>query len=124
MAQRIKPPATTLGRFFDDTVKRLARARLAYGHGTTNARDEAAFIVLDGLGLPIDRLDPYRELQLSDAEQRKLTTLVHRRIKERVPAPYLLGSAYMQGVRFHSDRRALIPRSLARRSIDCAMSKL
>lgn len=111
MAQRIKPPATTLGRFFDDTVKRLARARLAYGHGTTNARDEAAFLVLEGLGLPIHRLDPYRALQLSGAEQRKLATLVHRRIEERMPAPYLLGVAYMQGERFLSDRRALIPRS-------------
>ena len=111
MAQRIKPPAPTLGRFFDDTVKRLARARLAYGHGTTNARDEAAFLVLEGLGLPIDRLDPYRDLQLSEGEQRKLTTLVQRRIEERIPAPYLLGAAYMQGVRFQSDPRALIPRS-------------
>ena len=111
MAQRIKPPATTLGRFFDETVKRLARARLAYGHGTTNARDEAAFLVLEGIGLPIDRLDPYRELRLSEAERRKLDTLVHRRIEERMPAPYLLGTAYMQGVRFRSDRRALIPRS-------------
>ena len=111
MAQRIKPPVTTLGRFFDDTVKRLARARLAYGHGTTNARDEAAFLVLEGLGLPIDRLDPYRELRLGDVERRKLAALIQRRIEERMPAPYLLGAAYMQGVRFQSDARALIPRS-------------
>lgn len=111
MAQSIKPPATTLGRFFDETEKRLARARLAYGHGTTNARDEAAYIVLEGLGLPIDRLEPYRELRLSETERRKLAGLVGRRIRERLPAPYLLGAAYMQGVRFLSDRRALIPRS-------------
>ena len=112
MAQRIKPPVpATLGRFFDETVKRLARARLAYGHGTTNARDEAAFLVLEGLGLPIDRLDPYRALKLNAAEQRKLETLIRRRIEERMPAPYLLGAAYMQGIRFLSDPRALIPRS-------------
>jgi ribosomal protein L3 glutamine methyltransferase len=102
---------TTLGAFFDRAAKRLAAARLAYGHGTTNARDEAAFLVLEGLGLPIDRLEPYRDLQLTAAGQRKLRRLVERRIVERLPAPYLLGTAYMLGVRFRSDRRALVPRS-------------
>ena len=103
--------AANLGTFFDRAVKRLATAKLAYGHGTTNARDEAAFLVLEGLRLPVDRLEPYRDLQLSTAERRKLERLVERRIEERLPAPYLLGAAYMHGVRFRSDRRALVPRS-------------
>ena len=115
MARGSKQAATTttatLGAFFDCAARRLAAAKLAYGHGTTNARDEAAFLVLEGIGLPVDRLEPYRELRLSAAERRKLERLVERRIAERLPAPYLLGAAYMHGVRFRSDRRALVPRS-------------
>jgi ribosomal protein L3 glutamine methyltransferase len=111
MAKPSKTAPLTLGTYFDRTAKTLARAKLAYGHGTTNAHDEAAFIVLEGLGLPIDRLDPYRELRLSAVDLRKLDRLVKKRIEQRLPAPYLLGAAYMHGIRFRSDKRALIPRS-------------
>ncbi len=106
-----KPTLATLGDFFRGAERRFRAARLGYGHGTTNARDEAAFMVLEGLGLPIDRLEPYLDVTLSAAEKKKLSQLIERRIEERLPAPYLLGCAYMHGIRFHADRRALIPRS-------------
>jgi ribosomal protein L3 glutamine methyltransferase len=111
MARSIKAKAPTVGQFFSETARKFAAAKLAYGHGTTNARDEAAFLVLEGLGLPIDQLDPHRDRPLTPVEQRKLARLVDRRIKERLPLPYLVGAAYMHGVRFKADRRALIPRS-------------
>src|SRR5918996_1251646 len=57
MAAPNKPSLDTLGEIFRFAASRFRAARLAYGHGTTNARDEAAFLVLEGLGLPIDRLD-------------------------------------------------------------------
>ena len=101
----------TLGDIFRFAVRRFRAARLAYGHGTTNARDEAAFLVLEALRLPIDRLDPYLDLKPSAAERARLLTLIDARVSRRLPAPYLLGAAYMHGVRFHVDRRALIPRS-------------
>ena len=106
-----KPSLETLRDIFWFAVRRFRSARLAYGHGTTNARDEAAFMVLEALGLPIDRLDPYLDLRPSAAERARLMTLIEARVSLRMPAPYLLGAAYMHGVRFHVDRRALIPRS-------------
>lgn len=111
MAAANKPSLDTLGEIFSFAVRRFRAARLAYGHGTTNARDEAAFLVLEGLGLPIDRLDPYLDLRPTAAERARLLSLIDTRVTLRLPAPYLVGAAYMHGVRFHADRRALIPRS-------------
>ena len=106
-----KPSLDTLGEIFRFAVRRFRAARLAYGHGTTNARDEAAFLVLEALRLPIDRLEPYLDLKPTAAERARLLTLIDARVSLRLPAPYLVGAAYMHGVRFHADRRALIPRS-------------
>src|SRR5471032_1610235 len=106
-----RPPPVTLGDFFRLAVRRFRAARLAYGHGTTNAVDEAAFLVLEALKLPIHSLDPWLDLQPTPSERARLLTLIEARIALRMPASYLLGAAYMHGVRFHVDRRALIPRS-------------
>ena len=111
MAPPNKPSLDTLGEIFRFAASRFRAARLGYGHGTTNARDEAAFLVLEGLRLPIDRLDPYLDLRPTAAERARLMTLIDARVSLRLPAPYLVGAAYMHGVRFHADRRALIPRS-------------
>ena len=111
MARPTKPSLVTLGDFFKFAVARFRAARLAYGHGTTNAVDEAAFMVLEALRLPIDRIDPWLDLVPTPAEKARLVTLIEARVALRMPAPYLLEAAYMQGVRFHIDRRALIPRS-------------
>src|SRR5260370_5879279 len=106
-----KSSLVTLGDFFRLAERRFRLARLAYGHGTSNARDEAAFLVLEALRLPIHNIDPWLELRPTPAECARLLTLIDARISLRTPAPYLLGAAYMHGVRFHIDRRALIPRS-------------
>ncbi len=106
-----KPSLVTLADIFRFAVRRFKAARLAYGHGTTNATDEAAFMLLEALKLPIHNIDPWLALRPTPAERARLLTLIDARIGLRMPAPYLLGAAYMHGVRFHVDRRALIPRS-------------
>src|SRR5471032_1477160 len=111
MPRADRPAPVTLGDFFRLAVRRFRAARLAYGHGTTNAVDEAAFLVLETLKLRIHPLDPWLALRPTPAERARLTTLIEARIALRMPAPYLLGAAHMHGVRFHIDRRALIPRS-------------
>jgi ribosomal protein L3 glutamine methyltransferase len=106
-----KPSLVTLNDFFRLAVRRFRTAELAYGHGTTNAVDEAAFMVLEALRLPIHTIDPWLDLKPTPAERARLLTLIDARVSLRMPAPYLLGAAYMRGVRFHIDKRALIPRS-------------
>jgi ribosomal protein L3 glutamine methyltransferase len=106
-----KPSLVTLNDFFRFAVRRFRTAKLAYGHGTTNAVDEAAFMMLEALRLPIHTIDPWLDLEPTPAERARLLTLIDARVSLRLPAPYLLGAAYMRGVRFHVDRRALIPRS-------------
>src|SRR5215470_11420322 len=106
-----KSSLATLGDFFRFAERRFRAARLAYGHGTANARDEAAFLVLEALRLPIYDIAPWLALKPTAAERARLITLIDARVSLRLPAPYLVGAAYMHGVRFQVDRRALIPRS-------------
>jgi ribosomal protein L3 glutamine methyltransferase len=96
---------------FRYAVSRFNSADLAYGHGATNAFDEAAFIVLEGLKLPIDALDPFLDARLTRAERARLIALIDARVATRKPAAYLLNRAYIQGVPFYVDQRAIVPRS-------------
>ena len=90
---------------------RFSEADIHFGHGTDNAADEAAFLILEGLGLPIADLESVIDRSLGDDERARVTTLVERRIDTRMPAAYLLGRAYVGGFGFATDERALVPRS-------------
>ena len=92
-------------------VSRFNAAKLTYGHGTATAVDEAAFMVLESLSLPVDELAPWLEARLTFAERGKIIDLFEQRIATRKPAPYLLGKAYIQGIPFRVDERVIIPRS-------------
>jgi ribosomal protein L3 glutamine methyltransferase len=89
-------------------ARRLRKAPLHYGHGTSNARDEAAFLVLRGLGLPFEAL---AERQVTPREAARVERLVQRRVRERIPVAYLLNEAWLAGQPFYVDRRVIIPRS-------------
>lgn len=93
-------------------VSRMNEARLTFGHGTTNAYDEAAYLLLHALHLPLDRLEPFLDARLTQAERSQLAQLFARRIDARVPAAYLTREAWLGEFRFHVDERVLIPRSL------------
>jgi ribosomal protein L3 glutamine methyltransferase len=101
----------TLRDWFRHAVSRFNAAGLAYGHGVTNAVDEAAFLVLEGLHLPIDAIDPFIDAKLLPQERRRLAELIDGRVTTRKPAAYLLNRAYIQGVPFYVDERVIVPRS-------------
>ena len=91
---------------------RLTQAGVSFGHGTTNAFDEAVWLVLWRLGLPLDDLDGVAERELTAAEAAAIEALVGERIASRKPAAYLTREAWLQGVPFTIDERAIVPRSL------------
>ena len=94
------------------TAERLDSAGVAFGHGTANAFDEAAWLVLWRLGLPLDALDENADRALTARERAEIDALVGERIASRRPAAYLTGEAWLQGVPFFADERAIVPRSL------------
>ncbi|NWG73372.1 MAG: 50S ribosomal protein L3 N(5)-glutamine methyltransferase [Rubrivivax sp.] len=91
---------------------RLDQAGVSFGHGTTNAWDEAAWLVLWRLGLPLDDLDGVARRELTPDEERAIDVLIRERIASRKPAAYLTGEAWLQGVPFTVDERVIVPRSL------------
>lgn len=101
----------TVRDFVRYAVSRFGAAGIAFGHGTTSAIDEAAFMVLESLRLPVDDLAPWLDARLTAEERTRLAELIERRCTTRQPAAYLLGRTYIQGVPFRSDARAIVPRS-------------
>lgn len=92
-------------------VSHFNAADLTYGHGTSSALDEAAFLILEGLRLPVDDINPWLDARLTLAERQTLISLFDARVETRKPAPYLVGKAYIQGIPFRVDERVIIPRS-------------
>ncbi len=101
----------TLRDFFRYAISRFSEAELVFGHGTTNALDEAAFLILEALHLPIDQLEPFLDARLLISERQRLADLIEARVKTRKPASYLLNKAYVGGVPFYVDERVIVPRS-------------
>ncbi len=91
---------------------RLQSAGVSFGHGTTNAFDEAAWLVLWRLGLPLDSLDDHAQRLCSKAEAAQVEAIIDQRISSRQPTAYLTGEAWLQGVAFTVDARVIVPRSL------------
>lgn len=92
-------------------VSRFNAAGLVYGHGTATALDEAAFLILHALHLPVDQLDPWLDCRLLSGERQDVHRIINARIETRKPAPYLTGQAWIQGHSFYVDERVIVPRS-------------
>jgi ribosomal protein L3 glutamine methyltransferase len=92
-------------------VTRFNAARLFFGHGSAEAFDEAAYLVLHTLKLPLDRLDPFLDAKLLPEEVLQVLAVIERRTVERVPAAYITNEAWLGTYAFYVDERVLVPRS-------------
>ena len=105
----------SLIELIEESAAQLQAAGVAFGHGTTNAFDEAAWLVLWQLGLPLDSAldgpDSVSNRSVAQEEREQLATLLIARIETRKPAAYLTHEAWLQGVPFYVDERAIVPRS-------------
>jgi len=110
-ADSLPLPATVIA-LIERMAGWLEAAEVAFGHGTTNAFDEAAWLTLWRLGLPLDVLDAVAEQPVSADDCARVEALVGERILTRRPAAYLTGEAWLQGVPFTVDERVIVPRSL------------
>lgn len=118
----------TVLELIEQAAARLTEAQVGFGHGTTNAFDEAAWLVLWRLGHPVDALDDVADTAVSDSQQSQVHALIEERIQTRKPAAYLTHQAWLQGVPFYVDERVIVPRSfiaevLADGSIDPWLSE-
>jgi ribosomal protein L3 glutamine methyltransferase len=103
--------STTVSHAIADAAAQMEAAGLSFGHGTTNAMDEAAWLVLWSLKLPLDSLDSEENRAVSDTESAQIATLLRARIESRKPIAYLTHEAWLQGVAFYVDERVIVPRS-------------
>ncbi|MGQ0579393.1 MAG: 50S ribosomal protein L3 N(5)-glutamine methyltransferase [Betaproteobacteria bacterium] len=92
-------------------VRRFSEAGLSFGHGTTRAYDEAAYLILHTLKLPLDRLNPFLDKALSAEEIEAVRRVLRLRVEKRVPAAYLTNEAWLGEFRFYVDERVIVPRS-------------
>ncbi|MGL4527157.1 MAG: 50S ribosomal protein L3 N(5)-glutamine methyltransferase [Aestuariivirga sp.] len=101
----------TVRDFLRWALSSFAAAKIAHGHGTTSALDEAAFIILETLHLPVDDINPWLDARLLEPERRRLAELIRDRVVLRKPAAYLMKRIYIRGIPFYVDERVIVPRS-------------
>ncbi|TAL93474.1 MAG: 50S ribosomal protein L3 N(5)-glutamine methyltransferase [Paraburkholderia sp.] len=104
-------PFSTVRDLLRFAVSRFNQAGLSFGHGSANAYDEAAYLILHSLHLPLDLLDPFLDAKLTSPEIETILRVIERRAVERVPAAYITQEAWMHGFRFYVDERVIVPRS-------------
>lgn len=103
-------------------VTRFTQAELVFGHGTQSALDEAAFLILMSLHLPVDQLEPWLDARLTTQERTTISNLFDQRIETRKPASYLVNAAFIRGRRFFVDERVIVPRSYIGELLDDGLS--
>lgn len=111
MFEQAQSELLTLRDVLRFAVSRYNEAGLFFGHGTDNAWDEAAYLLLHSLHLPLDRLEPFLDARLTSDERRLVLQAIERRISERLPVAYLTNEAWLAGYHFYVDQRVIVPRS-------------
>ncbi len=92
-------------------LSRFNQAGLFFGHGSANAYDEAAYLILHTLHLPLDNLEPFLDARLTEGERTEVMHVIQKRVEQRVPAAYLTNEAFLGDYKFYVDERVIIPRS-------------
>ena len=116
------PPFATLGEAVDTAEQALGAAGLAFGHGMANAFDEAVYLVLHTLKLPLDELESVRDHAVTVDQQKAIAAIIGRRVRERVPAAYLTHEAWLGPHCFYVDERVIVPRSFIAELLDDELS--
>jgi len=111
MFTQAKTQLSTVRDLLRFAVSRFNEANLFFGHGTQNAYDEAAYLILHSLHLPLDTLEPFLDARLTSSELESLLHILERRVTERIPAAYLTHEAWLGDFRFYVDERVIVPRS-------------
>src|SRR5690606_18792279 len=103
------PELVTLRDVLRYAVSVFSASDLYYGHGSATALDEAVFLILESLHLPVDDFNAFADARLTEREKALLGERIALRVEKRVPAAYLTGRSWLAGVPFRSDARALAP---------------
>ncbi|MDD2915000.1 MAG: 50S ribosomal protein L3 N(5)-glutamine methyltransferase [Gallionella sp.] len=101
----------TVRDFLRFAVSRFNQTQLFFGHGSSNAYDEAAYLILHTLHLPLDRLEPFLDARMTDMECAEVMSIIQRRVEQRIPAAYLTHEAFLGEFSFYVDERVIVPRS-------------
>ena len=111
MFKEAKTQFSTVRDLLRFAVSRFNEAKLTFGHGSLNAYDEAAYLILHTLHLPLDTLEPFLDAKLTSQELEHVVTILEQRVIERIPAAYLTHEAWLGDFNFYIDERVLVPRS-------------
>lgn len=111
MFNEAKTQFSTVRDLLRFAVSRFNEAKLTFGHGSLNAYDEAAYLILNTLHLPLDTLEPFLDAKLTSQELEHVVTILEQRVIERIPAAYLTHEAWLGDFNFYVDDRVLVPRS-------------
>jgi ribosomal protein L3 glutamine methyltransferase len=111
MFEQAQNELSTLRDLMRFAVSRFTEAGLFFGHGTDNAWDEAAYLLLHTLQLPLDQLEPFMDAHLTSDERAAVLKVIKQRIDERLPAAYITNEAWLGDCRFYVDQRVIVPRS-------------
>jgi ribosomal protein L3 glutamine methyltransferase len=93
------------------TVSQFEASDIFFGHGTDNSYDEAVWLIMSALQLPLDTLNNFLDARLTDKEREHLAKLIDSRVKNHIPTAYLVNKAWLQGYEFYVDERVIVPRS-------------
>ena len=104
------------------SVSRFEESGIFFGHGTDNAYDEAVWLIMSGLHLPMDTLENFLDAVITEVERKYLAHLIERRITDRTPTAYLLREAWLKGFKFYVDERVIVPRSFIAELLENGLS--